>query len=99
VKALRCVSRREERNVAMPVVRNPGLRRAAAEHICEIGVANDLPLTRDFTDGRWDARRQLAAGEAERDEPLLIECPRRSLQEPNAVPSVLDELVVGREDR
>src|SRR5436309_12704949 len=40
----------------------------------------------------------LVAGEAEADEPLAIELPRRVLQQRHSPPVVLDQVVVGRED-
>ena len=38
------------------------------------------------------------AGEAEANEPLLVELPRRLLQQPHPPPVVLDQVVVGGED-
>jgi hypothetical protein len=39
------------------------------------------------------------AGEAEVDEPLAVEHPRRLLQQHDPLPVILDEVVIGGEDR
>ena len=45
-----------------------------------------------------DDTRVLVAGEAEADEPLAVELPRRLLQQRHPPPVVLDQVVVGGED-
>jgi hypothetical protein len=58
-----------------------------------------VPPLRNPPDFGVDERHVLVAGEAEVDEPLLVQRPRHLLQDRDPPRVVLDQVVIGREDR